>query len=578
MSGSKRAAIHKTESQPRSVPEDENVEAPRVEPEPLNVVRMTLPVEATLRILLNSVPYLIGAAVVRQPAVGEAVEAQVGRMPWLHDRRLLTLQLPDDSLPANRAILLDWPVPYQAEWVGAPPRLLISRLVAQERTVGVLLGTLITREQVSPQAREALDLSCELIAAAVGSNSLATTSAPTTPDQPRRLVVVPDEALPEPDPAPILADLPAEGEPVLDPKDEQDERDRQIVEEVGRALDELTDARSIGRVLRDAVTAIAGVDGFSVALFNSVRREVAYRYKVVGADPDSAEMGRQSVDDGPDCYAARHDRRWHSYVREIGVRGPEGVEARKISVLQYPLVAADEIFGIATLQVFGDSGFSDHATRLVLRVIDVSSDRLAAVRRAARFQPSLSPSESAAAAVLPPVAAAPSSPLATAVEAPTTDQILNDLVASCAEIGLPTTFMVGVDPAAGVLRGELISSSSAARELDYALGVSEGRFTIELSDRYNAIARACREGRIVTSLTLDELVHPLRDADGAATLERLVQGGRATVIPISVSGDVVGALVVGPMADEPGFSTIVKVRDLVNETASRLAEAWRTKP
>jgi hypothetical protein len=150
-------------------------------------------------------------------------------------------------------------------------------------------------------------------------------------------------------------------------------------------------------------------------------------------------------------------------------------------------------------------------------------------------------------------------------------------VTKCTEIGLPTTFMVGVDPAAGLLRGELISTSPAARELDYALGISVGRFTIELSDRYNAIARACREGRIVTSPTLDELVQPLRDADGAATLERLVQGGRSTIIPITVSGDVVGALVVGPMADEPGFSTIVKVRDLVNETASRLAEAWRTK-
>src|SRR5206468_9933885 len=101
--------------------------------------------------------------------------------------------------------------------------------------------------------------------------------------------------------------------------------------------------------------------------------------------------------------------------------------------------------------------------------------------------------------------------------------------------------------------------------------------TIERSDRYTALARAGRERRSVTSPTLDELVHPLRDADGAATLERLVQGGRATIIPITVSGDVVGALVVGPMADEPGFSTIVKVRDLVNETASRLAEAWRTK-
>jgi len=555
---------------------EQAAESPRLDLPPLSIVPMTPPIEATLRILLNSVPYLIGAAVVRQPAAGDSVEAQVGRMPWLHDRRLLNLQLPDDTLPANRAILLDWPVPYQAEWVGIPPRLLISRLVARERTVGVLLGTLITREVVTAQAREALDLSCELIAAAVGSDSLATFATTAQPEQPRRLVVVPNEPEPEPESQPDFGGrgaLPPEA--VLDPKDEQEERDRQVVEEVARALDDLTDARSIGRVLRDAVTAIAGVDGFSVTLFNAVRREVAYRYKVVGADPESAEMGRQAVDDGPDCYAARHDRRWHSYIREIGMRGPEGVEARKISVLQYPLVAADEVFGVTTLQVFGESGFSDHATRLVLRVIEVSSDRLAAVRRATRFQPSLSPLESAAAVVLPPAAAAPSSTPAEP-EAPTTDEILKDLLAKCAEIGLPTTFMVGVDPAAGVLRGELISTSAAAREFDYALGISAGRFTIELADRYNAIARACREGRIVTSPTLDELVHPLRDADGAATLERLVQGGRSTIIPISVSGDVVGALVVGPMADEPGFRTIVMVRGLVDETASRLTEAWRT--
>jgi len=550
-------------------------ESPQLGLPPLSIVPMTPPIEATLRILLNSVPYLIGAAVVRQPSAGDSVEAQVGRMPWLHDRRLLNLQLPDETLPANRAIILDWPVPYQAEWVGIPPRLLISRLVARERTVGVLLGTLITRDVITAQAREALDLSCELIAAAVGSDSLATFAMTAQPEEQRRLVVVPNEPEPEPEPQVMPEPVIAEAEPILDPKDEQEERDSQVVEEVARTLDELTDARSIGRVLRDAVTAIAGVDGFSVSLFNSVRREVAYRYKVVGADPDSAELGRQAVDDGPDCYAARRDRRWHSYVREIGVRGPEGVEARKISVLQYPLVAADEVFGVTTLQVFGETGFSDHATRLVLRVIDVSSDRLAAVRRATRFQPSLSPLESAAAAVLPPAAAAPSSAPAPA-EAPTTDEILAELLAKCAEIGLPTTFMVGVDPAAGVLRGELISTSAAARELDYALGISAGRFTIELADRYNAIARACREGRIVTSPTLDELVHPLRDADGAATLERLVQGGRSTIIPVTVSGDVVGALVVGPTADEPGFSTIVSVRDMVNETASRLTEAWRT--
>src|SRR5436189_3790883 len=187
MGGVRRVAIEGA----RASTEEPSVESPTIDPAPLNVVRMTPPVEATLRILLNSVPYLIGAAVVRQPAVGDAVEAEVGRMPWLHDRRLLTLQLPDDSLPANRAILLDWPVPYQAEWVGVPPRLLISRLVAADRTVGVLLGTLITREQISAPAREALDLSCELIAAAVGSDSLVTFAG--TPGEPRRLVLGSDE-------------------------------------------------------------------------------------------------------------------------------------------------------------------------------------------------------------------------------------------------------------------------------------------------------------------------------------------------------------------------------------------------
>ena len=84
------------------------------EPTPLNAAPVTPPVEATLRILLNSVPFLMGVAVVRQPPANDTAIVQVGRMPWLHDRRLTTLNLPDDALPANRALALDWPVPYQA--------------------------------------------------------------------------------------------------------------------------------------------------------------------------------------------------------------------------------------------------------------------------------------------------------------------------------------------------------------------------------------------------------------------------------------------------------------------------------
>src|SRR5256714_8494890 len=115
MGGVRRVSINAVQTSTRAAPQDDNVESPRIDPAPLNVVRMTPPVEATLRILLNSVPYLIGAAVVRQPAVGEAVEAEVGRMPRLHDPRLLTPQLPADSLPADRAILLDWALPDQAQ-------------------------------------------------------------------------------------------------------------------------------------------------------------------------------------------------------------------------------------------------------------------------------------------------------------------------------------------------------------------------------------------------------------------------------------------------------------------------------
>jgi len=572
----------------------------RGEPTPLNVVPMTPPVEATLRILLNSVPYLIGAAVVRQPAVGDAVAATVGRMPWLFDRRLLTLQLPDDSLPANRAVTLDWPVPYQAEWVGVPPRLLISRLVAMDKTVGVLLGTLITREPMQIQAREALDLSCELIAAAVGSESVLTGLASSAPQRPGELIVLPEPA----------AEVEAETPP--DPAEvDQAERDRAIVEQVAKALDELTDARSIGRILRDAMNVITTIDSFSISLFNQNRQEVAYRYKVVGSDPESAAIGRQPVDDGLSAYAARRDRRWHAYVRQIALKTTDGLTSRAVSVLQFPLVAADEVFGIATLQAFGDKEFPDRETRLAARVLDISSDRLAAVRRAGQFQPSspsaapsshrggsapsgqgdFAPSDPHAAQVTAPSdapaaqATAPSDPPAAAV-APaavastagpmqTTDEVLSGLLRACESIGLPTTFMVGIDPGAGVIRGELVSGSESARELDYALGISGGRFSVPATDRYNAIARACRERRVILSPMLHEIVHPLRTSSAAAALEQIVGGGKSTVVPIVVSNDVVGALVIGPSADEVPFIMIERVRGIVDAAAAKLAAIWK---
>src|SRR5882762_11533163 len=352
-----------------------NLESPVIDSSTLNVVRMTPPVEATLRILLNSVPYLIGAAVVRQPAVGDAVEAEVGRMPWLHDRRLLTLQLPDDSLPANRAILLDWPVPYQAEWVGAPPRLLISRLVFHGRTVGVLLGTLVSREPLSQQTREALDISGELIASAVAGESAFAQSVP-----------------------PPVSDEPAASPSIFAPAPARPTPSDLVLEEVRKGLEAAGDARSLGRVLRDAMSQITDASAFSVSLFHLSRGEVAYRYKVVGPDRDSAELGRQHVDDGPACYAARHDRRWHVFAREVAIRDEGDARVREVIVLQIPLATGGEVYGIVTLQTFRPEGYTDQELRLIATIVESSSPHFAQTRAAGRFQPAA------------PAPAAPSTP------------------------------------------------------------------------------------------------------------------------------------------------------------------------
>lgn len=354
---------------------------------------MTSPVEATLRILMNGVPFLMGAAVVRQPPGTDGVVASVGRMPWLHDRRLTTLQLPDDTLPSNRAVALDWPVPFQAEWVGAPPRLLISRLVFQGRTVGVLLGTLVTREPISQQMREALDLSGELIASAVAGESAHTLAAPPPPLQTEQAPLDPDavaEAAADAvvgapaSPAPA-AERPPGAPPVSAPGLVAGEL---VVDEVRKGLASAADARSLGRVVRDAMSVVTDASAFSIALFHLTRPEVVYRYKVVGPDRDSAELARQHVDDGPACYAARHDRRWHVFARDVAIRTDADAPVREVVVLQLPLSTGGDVFGVVTVQTFRPEGFTDQELRLVATVVEAASPHFAQARQSGRLQPS----------------------------------------------------------------------------------------------------------------------------------------------------------------------------------------------
>jgi hypothetical protein len=454
---------------------------------------------------------------------------------------------------------------------------------------------------LSQQTREALDLSGELIASAVAGESAYETSVP-----------------------PPASDEPAASPSIFAPAPARPTPSDLVVEEVRKGLESAVDARSLGRVLRDAMSQITDASAFSVALFHLSRGEVAYRYKVVGPDRDSAELGRQHVDDGPACYAARHDRRWHVFAREVAIRDEADARVREVIVLQIPLATGGEVYGIVTVQTFRPEGYTDQELRLIATIVEASSPHFAQARAAGRFQPAAglapaapsTPSDlrahTAAAAPVtvtpvtaapPAVAAAPVSAVSAPVSPPpeplippatpmntasggdipaaptarsgrNAEDVLRDLLRRCAGAGFTTAFLLGVHSGAGTLKGEMVSEGEAARELDYALGISSGKFAIPLDDRYNAIARAVREGRIVPAPTLYEITRPLTDFEGAQTIERLAKGGRSVTLPLVVSGTPAGALVLGPMAEDPTFFAIEAVRGYVADAAKELQTLW----
>jgi hypothetical protein len=122
-----------------------------------------------------------------------------------------------------------------------------------------------------------------------------------------------------------------------------------------------------------------------------------------------------------------------------------------------------------------------------------------------------------------------------------------------------------------------VSDSDVARELDYALGITTGKFTIPVDERYNAIARAMREARIVPAPTIHEITQPALGWDASLALERLARGGRTITLPIVVESEPAGALVLGPMSDDPTFTAIEMVRGYVDDATRELAELWRAE-
>jgi hypothetical protein len=86
-----------------------------------------------------------------------------------------------------------------------------------------------------------------------------------------------------------------------------------------------------------------------------------------------------------------------------------------------------------------------------------------------------------------------------------------------------------------------------------------------------------REGRIVPAPTIHEITQPAFGWEKSVTLERLARGGRTVTLPIVVDGEGAGALVLGPMLEDPTFSAIEMVRGYVEDATRELSALWRAE-
>ena len=75
-----------------------------------------------------------------------------------------------------------------------------------------------------------------------------------------------------------------------------------------------------------------------------------------------------------------------------------------------------------------------------------------------------------------------------------------------------------------------------------------------------------------------QITRPATDFEGARAIERLAKGGRSVTLPLIVNGQAAGALVLGPMRDEPSFFAVETVRGFVEEAVKELATLWKPAP
>jgi hypothetical protein len=150
------------------------------------------------------------------------------------------------------------------------------------------------------------------------------------------------------------------------------------------------------------------------------------------------------------------------------------------------------------------------------------------------------------------------------------DRILHELLRHLGALGSPHAFAVVADDEGDSLRGHSVSDWAFMKRLDSAVGISSGAFRVALDDRANAIARACREGRVITVAWLFEVVQPALTWQESLDLERDAGGGRCTIVPLIVADRIAGAVVAGPAEKDLSATTATQLVARIEAAAEEL--------
>lgn len=152
------------------------------------------------------------------------------------------------------------------------------------------------------------------------------------------------------------------------------ERPGELHESLGDAVAATTSARSLGRVLREAVAEVTPTSAFALSVHHQDRDEVAYRYRVASDDELGTLLRGEALEDGPQS-AASHTDGWVRSEHTVRV----GSREVTVHTAQGSVRSDGATVGVLTLQT-ADQAIDDAVLAQVDVLIAACAGHLSALR------------------------------------------------------------------------------------------------------------------------------------------------------------------------------------------------------